>query len=256
MGWLSPLEGYGVRAPGDPRASAIVDGLAPTLEVASSFAEVSEPGVTVALRDSEGALLASLDVTERMERAGRWRLRGRVTGIEEPAHAEAAQLHLSPTLIAERAGGIAPRVLAFYAGDVLHAGLRAALVDAARRLDAAIVILVPSGSSDTDTWQDGPRMRALRVSAAELPTDRTVLAIAPMSSASALECPERAALMAVNCGASAIAVDVTDTDAATVERLAVASLALGIDVVRITPWSYDAAAGRLIRLCTCRVSIR
>jgi sulfate adenylyltransferase len=52
--------------------------------------------------------------------------------------------------------------------------------------------------------------------------------------------------MAVNCGASAIAVDVTESDGGTVERLEAAANALGLDVIRITPWSYDAAAGRLI----------
>ena len=244
-GWLWPLAGYGVIAHGDPAGSDIAKEIACGLEVSPAFADVAHPGVTVALRDAEGVLLAALTVDQRVAAEHGWRLTGRLEGVDLPPHDDFRLLRLAPAAIADRSRALAPRGLAFFAGEVLHAGIRAALVDASERLDAAIVVIIASGSDGHDGCSHAARIRALQRSAGLLPPGRTVVALAPMPS-TVVDHPARAAIMARNCGASGVAVDVTECPPDDLARVEAAAARLALAVRGIRPWNYDPADRRML----------
>lgn len=246
-GWLFPLAGYTLgdsSAPAGDRVSWVDRELALALDVSAAFAGDAAPGAHVALRDPEGLLVAALRVERRWQSGDTWHLGGPVEGIELPAREEFKQLHLSPGAIAERIRGLGwSRALAFFPGEVLHAGTRAALVDAAGRLEAALIVLIGAGSAGPEDASELAGIRALQLSASLLPSDRTVTAVAPIPIwTDARRSLVRSAVMARNCGACAVAVDVTGDRPAAVEGLA---SELDVTIHAIRPWGYSPADGRL-----------
>lgn len=237
-GFLAPLRGYGVGAADEAGHPA---GL--PLGVPPEVAELTPAGARLALKDPEGVLLAVLHVEERSEREGAWQLAGPVEGIELPAHDDFSDLRLSPEGVAARVRALGyQQTLAFWAGPVLHAGIRAALVAAAEQPEAGLLLLIASEPAEHDELADFSRIRAVEVSARRLPPERTTVAVVPLSSrGDAAVQLLRQALVARNCEAKLFAVDVSGLDTAAVAGLDAAADRLDTKVAPIRAWSYDPA---------------
>ena len=229
-GFLWPLQGY--FASGEPVPAA--------LDVPADVASQLVPGSDAALRDPEGVLLAALHVEDRLEVIGGWRLVGAVEGVELPAHDDFSDLRLTPEAIAERTRALGhPRVLACVPG-LLHAGMRAALLQAAERLDAALLVLLGSSATEHDELADFTRIRALQISASLLPRDRTVVAGVPLPGSGGMTLRLlRTAVIARNCGASHLAIDVAETESADVAELRASESRTGVTVVPVRSWAYS-----------------
>jgi sulfate adenylyltransferase len=253
-GFLWPCEGYGrpARAGGENGCQC------PTLAVPATVVERLTRGSTLALRDPEGVMLAGVRVSHIEQVEGTWHVSGDVDGIELPAHDDFRHLRLTPAEIQERlvAGGRA-RALAFFPRQLLHAGTRAALVDAAARLDAALLLLVAPNGVEHDELAFFRRVRALEASARELPPDRTLLVVVPVNVPAD---PARAMLfwrrVAANAGAThcAIAEDSTWDPALAgfSERMRdpasgglSADQPQGAELVQLRPWAFNPARGGL-----------
>jgi sulfate adenylyltransferase len=257
-GWLWPAQGYATSGPLALKAtggSVAVQNTAVTLDVSSAFAREAVRGVSVALRDSEGVVLAVLHVERGWEGDDVWHLGGRVEGIELPAHEEFSQLRLSPESIAQRVRSQGrSRALAFFAGDVLHAGTRAALTDIAQRFDSSIVVLIASGSAVEADFANITRVRAVQISASMLPADHTVTSVVPSAVwADGGPTLGRAAVMARNCGASVIAVDVTNREPLIRADVQFLESAIEVKFKSLQPWGYSPAAMRFVDPQTAEV---
>jgi sulfate adenylyltransferase len=238
-GFLHPLRGYlAPRQHGDAGAAAL------TLTVPDSVANTVGPGASVALRDAEGVLVAALHVDRTgNDDGGSW-LSGAVEGIELPGHDDFPRLRLVPQDIRSRLAALGrARTLAFWPGDLLHAGVRAALAAEAERLDANVLVLIASQPGEHDELAAFARVRALEVSARRLPADRTVIAVVPLGSQG--EDAQRRArqrLVARNCGAAFLAVDAGDDTGP-------APVAEGRDAAEVVPirsWWFEPRSARWV----------
>jgi sulfate adenylyltransferase len=236
-GFLHPARGYAERRnDGGPCGE-----LSPSLDVSGALADQAAPGSLVALKDPEGVLLGVLRVAERWEEGGRWHLAGPVEGIELPAHDDFAADRHTPGELARLARSGAHRaVLAYFPRRVLHAATRAALVAAAERLDAAILLLIPSAAGEDRDTSEFARLHALQVSAGLLPGDRTTTGVVPVRvPAEARAAALRMAAVARNCGASHYAADEAPVTSADIQALHACERKLGIRIVPVRPWAYD-----------------
>jgi sulfate adenylyltransferase len=205
-GFLSPCAGYGVGAVESEFAAHVP---CPALEISRPVAGSLLAGTTLALRDPEGVLLAGVRVSNVTETNGAWMVSGRVEGIELPTHHDFRHLRLTATEIEERlsAGGWR-RALAFFPTRLMHAGTRAALMHLAAELNAAILVLVAASEAEHDELAFYHRVRGLEMSSAELPGDRTVLALIPINlPADPAERVLLQRIVARNCGATYCALD-------------------------------------------------
>jgi sulfate adenylyltransferase len=241
-GFLWPCEGYGRPA----RGAGETGWRCPTLAVTATVAERLTAGSTLALRDPEGVMLAGVRVNHVEQVGGTWHVSGAIDGIELPAHHDFRHLRLTPAQIQERlvAGGRG-RALAFFPWQLLHAGTRAALVDAAAALDAALLLLVAPNGAEHDELAFFRRVRALEASARELPPDRTLLVVVPVNVPAD---PERATLLwrrvAANAGATHCAIVESSTwDPASAGFPA--DRPHRAELVRLQPWGFDRARGVL-----------
>jgi sulfate adenylyltransferase len=236
-GFLWPVQGY--RTSGEP-------GAAP-LDVPAGLALQLVPGSDLALRDPEGVLVAALHVEDRVEVKGVSRLVGPVEGLELPAHDDFSDLRLTPGAVAERTRALGrPRVLACFPG-LLHAGTRAALLQAADRLDAGLLVLLGASATEHDELADFARIRALQISASLLPPDRTMVAVVPVPGSGSMTLRLlRTAVIARNCGASHLAIDVAETDSADFEELRASESQTGVTAVPVRPWAYSRQRKQLV----------
>ena len=193
------------------------------------------------MRDSEGVLLAALHVTDVWNEDSVWRVTGTVEGVSLPAHHDFRRLRLSPSEVAAKAQALGwPRLLAFFPGQVLHAGTREALTHVASRLDAGILLLVARDPSEHDDLSFVARVRALEVSASRLPANRSLLVVTHVwFMVDAAHAPTLHRVVAKNYGASALAIDVSAAPARQ-ETLAAAIDGAGADVLPFRPWGFDA----------------
>jgi sulfate adenylyltransferase len=179
LGFLWPCEGYGAPA---SEAAGDRGSYCPTLSVPRSVGERLLTGTALALRDPEGVVLAGVRVSHVEQVEGRWQVSGDVDGIELPSHHDFCHLRLTPAEIQERlAVGGRGRTLAFFPSQLMHAGTRASLVEAAAALDAAMLLLVTPNGAEHDELAFFWRVRALEASARELPPERTLLAVVPVN---------------------------------------------------------------------------
>ncbi|HEX6213103.1 MAG TPA: adenylyl-sulfate kinase, partial [Methylomirabilota bacterium] len=249
-GFLWPLRGYAT--PGSPPlvepGEQLPASLALHLDLPADLGRSLPAGEQLALRDPEGVLLAALRVEHRTEGPERWWVGGPVEGVEVPVHHDFTQLRLAPAAIAGRVRALGHRaVLAYLAGDVLHAAHRAGLEAAARRADAAILLLIGSEASEHDELGDFAAVRALAISAGQLPPERTVVAVVPFPrSAPAVATRLRAALIARNAGASHLALDESETGPEELAAVRAFVAAHALEVVPLRPWRYSTALDRLI----------
>jgi sulfate adenylyltransferase len=239
-GLLSPSTGYASRsehnegASGPPLPS-------PVLEVTSAVAAALKPGSTLALRDPEGVLLAALHAADVWNENGVWRVSGTVEGVSLPAHHDFLQLRLTPSDVAAKARALGrSRLIAFYPGQVLHAGVREALIRLASEQDACILLLLSVDSAARDDLSFFAGVRALEVSAGRLPADRTIVVLVPAAfPADAMtEAAVLRALVARNYGASTLAVDVS-TAPAVHDTVAAAAHLVGVRLLSLRPWGFD-----------------
>ena len=248
-GFLWPLGGYSI--PGSP--PLVLEGdlpvnLALRLDVPVEAGSGIEVGQFVALRDPEGVLLAVLRVDERMESGGRSWLGGAIEGIELPVHDDFSALRLTPAGVAERIANLGHRrVLAFAVGRVLHAGTRAALLAAAERADASLLVLVGSEAGEHDDLADFPHVRAALISAGFLSSERTIAAVVPIPGDKDERVRlQRTALIARNAGATALALDRTEAAAEDLDAVQSAASRMGLEVAPFRPFGYSRANGRLV----------
>ena len=216
----------------------------PGLELAQEVAQELQPGRHLALKDSEGVLLAALQVTDVWNENGSWRVTGTLEGVTLPVHHSFRRLRLSPSDVAARAEAFGrPRLLAFYPGRVLHAGLREALIGLAARLNAGILLLVAADPSDRDDLAFIARVRALEVSAGRLPAGRALLVITPIQlTTGPAQSATLRAVVARNYGASAVTVDISDAPAAN-DLIATIAAGQNIEVFPLRPWGLDVESG-------------
>ena len=243
-GLLWPLRGFGL-SPGPDGAWCGV----PPLEVPLTAPIADGPGPHVALKDPEGVLLGVLDVAaQATSPAGRLLLSGTVEAVEVPAHDDFASLRRATAVLQQQAGQGRRRVLAYVPRGVPHAGIRASLTAAAGRLDAAVLVLIPSAADEYHEAQDFARVRALEVSAEQLPHECTTLAVVPLALPATFgDACTKAALVAGNLGASHLAVDETDSAPGSTDHLRTCSTASGIEVLPLEPWGYDRRTGQLVQ---------
>jgi sulfate adenylyltransferase len=250
-GFLAPFRGYGVTAgmqnegglqPGFPHGAALM------LDVPTSVHEQARPGSHLALRDPEGVLLAVLHVQECGQAGNVWRLGGVVEGVEQPAHDDFRERRLAPGEIRTRLRATGRRhAVAFWPGHLFHAGLRAAVIAAAERLDATLLVLIPTAPGTHDEFADVARVHALELSTRKLPADRSVVAVVPLSRGhDPLTLRLRQALLARNCGATACAVDASRLEAGTLAQLEASTHAMACPLVPVTTWSFDPSRQRLV----------
>jgi sulfate adenylyltransferase len=169
-------------------------------------------GSTLALRDAEGVLLAGVSVADIAQADGGSVVSGDVEGVELPVHHDFRHLRLAPAEIEERLGaGGWRRALAFFPSHLMHAGIRAALLESAAALDAAILLLVTPRGDEHDELALYRRVRALEASARELPPERTLLAVVPVNvPADPAQAVVLRRVVAANAGATHCAIDEGD----------------------------------------------
>jgi sulfate adenylyltransferase len=249
VGFLSPLCGYSV--PGAP--PRVLDGKLPPdlglrLDVPAELGSRLETGQHVSLRDPEGVILAVLRADECAEYDGRWWLGGPVEGVEIPAHDDFSAFRLTPTGLAERIAELGHRrVLAFVAGQVLHAGTRAALLDAAERDGASLLVLVGSEADEYDDAAHFAHVRATLISAGLMPSERTIAAVIPLPGDNDERVKlQRGVVIASNAGASALIVDRSDTTADGLDAAKSLASRLGLEVMPFRSFSYSRTDGRFV----------
>jgi sulfate adenylyltransferase len=205
-GLLWPCTGYAAEG----ERSLVRSGLRlPAPEVTRELAQGLQPGDVLALRDGEGVLLAALHVTGAWAEEGAWRVSGTVEGVSLPAHHDFHRLRLAPADVAAKAHALGwQRLLAFFPGQVLHAGVRAALTHLASQVDAAMLLLIADGPERHEDLSFVARVKALEASAGRLPADRTLLVLTPVRfTADADHARTLRAVVAGNYGARELAVD-------------------------------------------------
>ena len=166
-----------------------------TLDVDAGMAnEMSEDGM-LALRDSEGTMLAAMTVVSRwrpdpkaeamrllgsndpehpevaalLRRSGAMRLGGRVEAIELPAHHDLADVRLEPAEVRRRLARHAGRaVLAVHLRGIPTTPQLAAIRSAALDLDAVVLLHPTVGPTEAHDIGRFTRMRLVRLLAAHL----------------------------------------------------------------------------------------
>jgi sulfate adenylyltransferase len=138
-----------------------------TLDVSSTAARGLEPGAQVALRDSEGVMLAAMTVTEvwrpdraaeiralfgpgddagpgarqHLHRAGEWAVAGAVEGVQLPVHYDYRELRLSPLELRAAFARLGwRRVIAVQTHRTMHRAQLAMTLEAARDAGASLLI--------------------------------------------------------------------------------------------------------------------
>ncbi len=158
-----------------------------TVDVADAHALTSEstekprPGVTVALRDSEGVMIAALRVTDVAGSA----LSGVVEGLQLPDHPDYPELRFTPAALRAELLGRGwftptdPEPTALWVDGLLHT----ADLDRIEALAAdgnTVVVLAPAGGADPADARHHLRVRCLRAALATLIDVRAMLVLVPV----------------------------------------------------------------------------
>ena len=208
-GLFWPRTGYATRSEESSASPPLPP--APALTISREAAQSVQPGDTVALKDPKGVLLGALHVTDTWAENDTWRAAGPVEAITLPVHHDFPQLRLAPWDVSARARSLGwSQWLAFYPGPVLHAGTRAALVNASSSFGAGILLLLAPPVAGQDDLSRIAQVRAVEAAA------RKSAGRAGAGGARTHRLPTEAAhavatraLVARNFGASVYAIDVT-----------------------------------------------
>lgn len=208
-GAFSPLQGFMDRAAytGVLESMRLPSGtiwpIPITLDVDEAFAEDVEPGKVLALRDSEGTVVAILEVsdlwkpdreaeaeavygTADLRHPGVRLLRthtgpvcvgGRLTGLRKPMHYDFRRLRISPWQMRERLRGLGwRRVVAFQTRNPLHRAHFELTLQAVRRCNANLLlhpVVGPTQPGDVDRFT---RLRCYQAVLPRYPAQTTTLA--------------------------------------------------------------------------------
>ncbi|WP_052914236.1 adenylyl-sulfate kinase [Protofrankia coriariae] len=144
-------------------------------------AEKFQSGSTVALRDSEGVMLAALHLTEVVGST----LSGTVEGLRLPERPDYPELRFTPAALrAEllRRGWTAPNEpapVAVWADGLLHTA-DLDRIEALGAAGGAVVVLAPVGGADPADARHHLRIRCLKAALATLSDVRALLALVPV----------------------------------------------------------------------------
>jgi sulfate adenylyltransferase len=157
-GSFSPLTGFLNKADyaGVLKDMRLADGtiwpMPITLDVSEAFAEQTEPGTSIALRDMEGVIVAVLDIEDSCSNPVY--LGGKLRGLQQPTHYDFRHLRRSPREMREEFAKLGwSRVVAFQTRNPMHRAhqeltFRAALMAEANLLIHPVVGLTKPGDID------------------------------------------------------------------------------------------------------------
>ncbi len=213
-GGYSPLTGY---MNADEYASVLSSSRLPNghlwpvplvLDVSEAFAGMLTTPMSIALRNEEGLLIATLEVTSvwrpdknreaialfgtrdrshagvtrLMEQTGPVYLGGRLRGIEPPPHYAFMALWHSPTALrAEFKRRKWSRVLAFPTRQVMHRAELTQATHAAREREANLVVHAAVGGESGGPFDDFTRIRCYEAALRPLPEATTLLSLCPLT---------------------------------------------------------------------------
>ena len=209
-GAFSPLEGFLGRddyesvCEGMRLASGVLWPIPVTLDVSEAFAEGVEVGEAVALRDAEGVLIASLEVSDiwrpdlesearrvygttddthpavnyLMHRSGPVYLGGRVRGVEPPTYYDFKLLRDTPSELRGRFRKLGwRRVVAFQTRNPLHRAHQQLTFQAAREAEANLLIQPVIGMTKPGDVDHFTRVRCYEHVLEQYPEQTTQLSL-------------------------------------------------------------------------------
>ncbi|MDJ0927181.1 MAG: bifunctional sulfate adenylyltransferase/adenylylsulfate kinase [Gammaproteobacteria bacterium] len=213
-GAFSPLEGFMTQADYDAvlQSMRLSDGtlwpIPITLDVSQEFAEQIDSGATFALRDQEGVLVATLEVSDKwvpdktaeaqqafgstdqlhpavhylMNVAGPVYLGGKLRGVEPPTHYDFRLLRDSPAELRGRFRKLGWRkVVAFQTRNPLHRAHQELTFRAAREAEANLLIQPVVGMTKPGDVDHYTRVRCYEHVLAEYPEQTTTLSLLPLA---------------------------------------------------------------------------
>lgn len=213
-GAFSPLEGFLGRADFERvlaemrLASGLLWPIPITLDVTPAFADALEIGETIALRDREGVLLATMTVEERwrpdrraevravfgtedrrhpgvrhlLEEAGEVYLGGRVQGIEPPTHYDFRHLRDTPAEVRARFQKLGwRRVVAFQTRNPMHRAHQELTFRAAQAAEANLLIHPVVGITQPGDIDHFTRVRCYEQVLRRYPEQTTMLSLLPLA---------------------------------------------------------------------------
>ncbi len=247
-GGFSPLSGFlgGDDYDSVRRSGRLVGGaLWPVpivLQVSEQLAGSLSEGMSVALRDPEGTMVAALQITDCWSPdAGTFCLGGPVEGVAPPTHYDFQALRMTPAEVRAQLVGIGWRkVAAYQPAGVMHRAEVDATAAACRQHGANLLIQAPGCNADVDHYT---RVRAYQAVLPEYPDGTallSLLALGPMPADTLLQ-----AIVAKNHGCGLLLTgsggvglgDVGDQH----------EIELGVDVVRLADLQDpDTGQGRIL----------
>jgi sulfate adenylyltransferase len=213
-GGFSPLQGFMSRADYEGVCSnmRLKSGqlwpIPIVLDVTDEFAQSIGPGVTIALRDPEGVMLAALHIDEvwkpdRMaevesvyrtkdvfhpgvqhvlERTNPWYVGGRLEGIQLPAHYDFRSLRLGPAeLRAEFVRLGWRRIVAFQTRNPMHRAHQELTLRAAKKVEANLLVHPSVGMTKPGDVEYYVRVRCYQALLSKYPKDTVRLALLPLA---------------------------------------------------------------------------
>lgn len=213
-GAFSPLEGFLRRADyetvlgGMRLDNGLLWPIPVTLDVPAAFADALEIGETLALRDREGVLLATLTVEERwrpdkrlealsvfgtedrahpgvrylLEEAGEVYLGGRLQGIEPPTHYDFKHLRDTPQELRARFQKLGwRRVIAFQTRNPMHRAHQELTFRAAQAAEANLLLHPVVGMTKPGDVDHFTRVRCYEKVLRQYPEQTTSLSLLPLA---------------------------------------------------------------------------
>ncbi|RMF97178.1 MAG: sulfate adenylyltransferase, partial [Gammaproteobacteria bacterium] len=179
-----------------------------TLDVSQAFADSVEPGQAIALRDQEGVLIATMEISDKwvpdkaeearlafgtldekhpavhylMHQAGPVYLGGRLRGVEPPNHYDFKLLRDSPAELRGRFRKLGWRkVVAFQTRNPLHRAHQELTFRAAREAEANLLIQPVVGMTKPGDVDHYTRVRCYEHVLEEYPEQTTTLSLLPLA---------------------------------------------------------------------------
>ncbi|MEE8249690.1 MAG: bifunctional sulfate adenylyltransferase/adenylylsulfate kinase [Gammaproteobacteria bacterium] len=213
-GAFSPLEGfmgaddYNAVLANMRLADGVLWPIPITLDVTEAFAASVEPGARIALRDSEGVLIATLDVDSKFipekkaealavfgsadeahpavhylnNQANDVYLGGRLTGVEPPRHYDFKHLRDSPAQVRERFEKLGwRRVVAFQTRNPMHRAHQELTSRAAKETEANLLIHPVVGMTKPGDVDHFTRVRCYEHVLSHYPDQTTTLSLLPLA---------------------------------------------------------------------------
>jgi sulfate adenylyltransferase len=213
-GGFSPLQGFMTRADYENTCSnmRLADGrlwpIPVVLDVADEFAKSIGEGSTIALRDSEGVMLAALHVDEvwqpdrmaevravygttsrehpgveyLLDRTYPWYVGGRLEGLRLPSHYDFRSLRLTPSEL--RAAFVKlgwRRIVAFQTRNPMHRAHYELTLKAARKEEANLLIHPSVGMTRPGDVEYYVRVRCYQALLPRYPKDTVMLSLLPLA---------------------------------------------------------------------------